>query len=263
MRDDVGEGLGERLIRHVLILMAMRDEARPMIEALQLEPVEDALDAALPMRCYSGWVDGIRVSLGIAGVDARYDVDHIGSEAAGILALETLRYFQPDLLISAGTAGGFAALGADIGTVYLSERMFVFHDRHVPLDGFRQSAVGEYPALDVSAMAETLGLPTGVVSTGSSLQKSERDLQVIQQYRAVAKEMEAAAIAWVAMLYDVPMMAVKSITNLVDEENRSEAEFVKHFECASAALARQLIAVLRYLNGRRIGELAQSGSAGD
>lgn len=256
MSETRSQAVDNQVIRHVLLLMAMRDEAQPIIAELGLEPIADALDAALPMRCFSGQLGELKVSLAIAGIDPRHAVDNIGSEAAGILALEALRFFAPDLLISAGTAGGFSALGAEIGTVYLSERHFVFHDRHVPLDGFRQSAVGEYPALDVSAVANALGLPTGVISTGSSLEKSDRDLHVIHQYRAVAKEMEAAAIAWVAMLYDVPVMAVKSITNLVDEDNRSEAEFLKHFSTASTALTTQLLAVLRFLAGRRIRDLA-------
>ena len=40
--------------------------------------------------------------------------------------------------------------------------------------------------------------------------------------------MEAAAIAWVAMLYKTPIIAIKSITNLLDHDNASEKEFIKN-----------------------------------
>jgi nucleoside phosphorylase len=253
----------DQAIEHVLILMAMRDEATPVIEALNLAPLADALDPRLPMRCYRGILGRLTITLGIAGVDERYDVDNVGSEPAAVLALETIRSYAPDLVISAGTAGGFASRGANIATVYLSQSHFVFHDRHVPLDGFRESAIGGYPALDVSAMAQALAFPTGVISTGSSLEKSDRDLEVLGDNAAVAKEMEAAGIAWVAMLYGVPMLAVKSITNIVDQNNQSETEFVRNFTQASASLTQGLCSVLRYLDGRRIGDLAAVAESAD
>lgn len=40
--------------------------------------------------------------------------------------------FKPDLVISAGTAGGFSELGAGIGDVYISTKC-VFHNRLIPI----------------------------------------------------------------------------------------------------------------------------------
>lgn len=243
-------------LKHVAVVMAMREEAAPVIEALGLREDSDSFNPHLPMRLFCGGYGTLKVSLGIAGVDDRHGVDHIGSEAASLLAYELLRTRSPDLLISAGTAGGFAGHDAEIGTVYLSDRYFVYHDRHVPLAGFRESAVGRYPALDVTGMAAALSLPTGIVSTGSSLEKSGRDVRIIEAHQAVAKEMEAAAVAWVAMLFGVPMMAVKSITNLVDESNQSETEFLKNFDAASRSLRTALLNVLGYLEGKAVADLA-------
>jgi nucleoside phosphorylase len=186
-----------------------------------------------------------------------------GSEPAAVLALET----NSILRARSGDFGGHCRRVCQprghIATVYLSQSHFVFHDRHVPLDGFRESAIGGYPALDVSAMAQALAFPTGVISTGSSLEKSDRDLEVLGDNAAVAKEMEAAGIAWVAMLYGVPMLAVKSITNIVDQNNQSETEFVRNFTQASASLTQGLCSVLRYLDGRRIGDLAAVAESAD
>jgi len=244
------------MIKNVTLLMAMQKEAQPIIDSLELVEVERAIHPQLPMRCYQKQVGSLKLSLIVSGLDDRHQVDNIGSEAATLMAYEAITQLKPDLLISAGTAGGFAKRGAHIGTIYVSEEHFVYHDRHVPLPGFDQSAVGRYPAAKVSRLAKNLHLKSGVISTGSSLEKSEKDVLVIDEHDAVAKEMEAAGIAWVAMLFNVPMMALKSITNLIDQDNKSEAEFVRNLETASKSLHDKFLDLIDYLQEKTIEDLA-------
>lgn len=235
--------------------MAMRDEAQPIIDSLELKENAGAFHLQLPMRCFQKKIGSLNFSLVIAGIDDRYQVDNIGSQAATLMAYESITQLQPDLLISAGTAGGFASRGADIGTIYVSEEHFVYHDRHVPIKGFDDSSIGKYPALKVSRLAKNLHLKTGIISTGSSLEKSDKDILVIDEHNAVAKEMEAAGIAWVAMLFNTPMMALKSITNLVDQDNKSEAEFIKNLEYAAKCLHDKILELVDYLQNKTIEDL--------
>lgn len=244
-------------IRRISLLFAMQEEARPLIDALGLEPAPGLHDRDLPFVTYVGSADSLEVSVTVSGHDNRFEVDNIGPVAATLMSYTTIDHFAPDLVISAGTAGGFAARGAHIGTVYLSDDRFVFHDRVVPLPGFEQSAIGHYPALNVRAMAADLALPFGIVSSGSSLQKEPRDITVIEEFGAVAKEMEAAAAAWVCMLKGTPFVALKSITNLLDGPGTSEEHFVRNLARASDCLQSQLLRVLAYLDGKRIGELSR------
>ncbi len=248
-------GLGSP-INNLIILMAMRDEAQPIIDTLNLQERFDILNPELPMRCFQNRTGSINLSLIISGIDDRHDVDNIGSEAATLMAYEAVTRLSPDLIISAGTAGGFASRGAKIGTIYVSEEHFVYHDRHVPLPGFDQSSVGRYPALKTSRLAKNLHLKSGVISTGSSLQKCDKDIIVIDQHDAVAKEMEAAGIAWVAMLFKTPIMAIKSITNLLDQDNHSEHEFSKNLIFASQCLHDKMIELVDYLQNKTIEDLA-------
>jgi len=242
-------------INHLVVLMAMREEAQPIIDSLSLQENKDAFHLQLPMRCFQNQVGSLQVSLVISGIDDRHQVDNIGSEAATLMAYEAITQLCPDLLISAGTAGGFASRGAQIGTIYVSEEHFVYHDRHVPLPGFDESSVGKYPALKASRLAKNLHLKAGVISTGSSLEKSDKDILVIDAHNAVAKEMEAAGIAWVAMLFKVPMLALKSITNLLDEDNQSEAEFLKNLAYASQCLHDKVLELVDYLQNKTIEDL--------
>lgn len=244
-------------IDNLVLLMAMQDEAQPTIDNLGLVENTTKLNPLLPMRCFQQSVGSINLSIIVSGLDKRYQVDNIGSEAATLMTYEAISQLKPDLIISAGTAGGFATKGAAIGTLYLSEKHFVYHDRHVPLAGFDHSAVGKYPTLPTTRLAKDLNLKSGVISTGSSLEKNDKDITVIEQHDAVAKEMEAAAVAWVAMLMDTPMFALKSITNLVDQDNQSEHEFVKHFNQASQSLTQKILELVDYLQNKTLQDLIE------
>lgn len=241
---------------HTVVLMAMRDEAHAIIEAMQLKPVTLQGASSLPMELYQGQFKGAMLSLLLSGRDPRYDVDYIGTQAATLSAYVAIRDLHADRLISAGTAGGFAHRGAQIGTVYLSDQSFVFHDRCVPLPGFDESAVGRFPSANVRGMARALDLPYGVVSSGSSLEKSERDVAVIKTYQAVAKEMEAAAIAWVAWMHKVPFFALKSITNLLDKEGTSEDQFSENLRYSSNRLCDEFERVIAYSYDKTTSALA-------
>ncbi len=59
-------------------------------------------------------------------------MDNVGTVPAALTAYLALQAFDPDLVISTGTAGGFGAQGAAIGDVFLSTAT-VNHDRRIPI----------------------------------------------------------------------------------------------------------------------------------
>jgi nucleoside phosphorylase len=97
-------------------------------------------------------------------------------------------------------------------------------------------------------IAKTLGLKLGIVTTGNSLDCTEKDLEIIRSYNGVVKDMEAAAIAWIAKQYNIPFLAIKAITDLVDGEKTTEEEFLQNLESASKILSKQTIRVLELLS---------------
>jgi adenosylhomocysteine nucleosidase/5'-methylthioadenosine nucleosidase len=251
-------------IEKIVILMAMQDEASSLIETLNLKESSNILASCLPFRLFANLLTSetnesnqatLQVNLITSGLDHRHQVDNIGCEAATLMAYEAIGKIQPDLVISAGTAGGFTAKQATIGKVYASDEHFVFHDRIVPLPGFQESGIGHFPALPITTMVQDLGLASGVISTGSSLEKNDKDHRVIAEHDVVAKEMEAAAIAWVCMLQKTPVFAIKSITNLVDQENQSETEFLANFDYSVKRLTEQMLSIIDYLCGKKLSDL--------
>jgi len=224
----------------------MEDEAKPIIQSLNLSHRGYLLDP-LPMQYYEGVIQGIKIDLVTSGKCSDHDVDHIGPQAAVLNTATTIGQLKPDLIINAGTAGGFIKAGGKIGDVYLSYPIVCFHDRRIPLPGFDAYGIGSYQCIDTREIAKHLGLKTGVISTGSSLDFTNKDLGLMDSYGAVVKEMEAAAIGWIANLYNTPFFAIKAITDLVDSNTPTEEEFLKNLKSASEALGRETIRVLEYI----------------
>ena len=245
----------ENVINHVCLIMAMEGEAMPLLARLGLDE-KIQFHARIPAYYYQKRFATMTTSVVLIGKDERFEVDWVGTELATLtthLALDALR---PDLVIATGTAGGFTRYGSDIGSICLSDGPFMYHDHHVPLMGFDQSAIGDYPSVDVSGIAKSFGWQLGTISTGSSLRKTNEDIAVLNQRKAIAKDMESTAVAGVCMLHNTPCFALRSITNLVDEDNNSEDEFSHNFSTAVASLSSALLSVLDYLEDKSIEDLA-------
>jgi 5'-methylthioadenosine nucleosidase len=236
-----------RPIKKIAIIVAMREEALPMIEKLKLTQCHPYCAPELGLQVYRGKIQGHKFHLVINGRDSRYDVAKIGTDAATLCAYETLRVLKPDTIISAGTAGGYAEKGANIGDIYLSSGPFVFHDRRVPLEGYDHYAIGNYPCLEAPAMANALQLKLGTISTGNSLSISEEDQAMIQKNGAVAKEMEVASIANIAQHFGARVIAVKAITNLAGVKADASQQFQENFSIATKQLAETLPKILKFM----------------
>jgi len=216
----------------VLFVVAMEAEAAPVRAALGLDGDGVALHASFPARLWTG--EGVAVATN--GVDARHGVDAIASQPAVTTTLHAIEALSPSLVISAGTAGGFQARGAAIGTVYLADRC-VFHDRRIAIDGFDRYGVGDYPVRDLSAVATDLGFATGTVSTGNALDAPDHDVAAMAATDTVAKDMEAAAVAWTCEHTGTPFGALKVITVLVDHHTETAEQFLANLHMATDRLA--------------------------
>lgn len=206
--------------KRVALLFAMEAEARPVIQSLKLVRQPSFGDPRLPFEHYSGFFkDSFELLLSLNGKDSRFGVDQIGTEPATLNSYVTFSQFKPDLCINAGTAGGFTHRNAIIGDVYLSIESVRFHDHRIPIPGFDRYGIGDFPVMSLPGMAETLGLKTGVISTGNSLDCTPADSALLERNNASVKEMEAAAIAGMAHLLKIPFMGLKAITDLVDSSH--------------------------------------------
>lgn len=225
------------------IQFAMRGEAEPFLRRGAFGPV--SLESPYGFRFYRRGA----VLVGVAGEHPRFKVDAIGSVPAALLAHALIEGFQPERLINAGTAGGFLSAGAQIGDVYLGAEAAVFHNRRIPLPGFEAMGHGHFPVECDRALAASLGLKVGTVSTGDSLDCSPEDTRRLAALGASVKEMEAAAIAYVCEHHRVPLVLLKAITDFVDHETPTGTQFAQNYARAVDTLATKLEALVAALEG--------------
>ena len=135
-------------MKKIGIVMAMQAEAKPVIASLGLKRRHSGLnpESRLPFQIYLGEIDKKDVCLVVNGQCKQHQIDLIGSQPAVLSANHLAQYFKPDIIMSAGTAGGLKKHGAEIGDVYLSDGPICFHDRRIQIDGFRDYGVGRYPS---------------------------------------------------------------------------------------------------------------------
>ncbi|HEV8296967.1 MAG TPA: hypothetical protein VGQ20_06720 [Acidimicrobiales bacterium] len=242
-------------MRRIAVVMAMRAEAAPLLAALRAEPVaKPDIAAGLPSAWYEAHRGDVLVTVAINGVDPRHGVDAIGSQPAALNTWVTLTNRPSDLVISAGTAGGWASRGSKIGDVYVSKDRVVYHDRRIALPGFDAYGIGSFPTVDASSLAAELGLKEAIVTTGNSLDESEDDRRMIAATGAAVKDMEAAAVADVAEHLGVPMLAVKAITDLVDLPVDTVEQFTRNLRLATARLCDATLAVLDWCERREVSD---------
>ena len=242
-------------IKRVAILFAMHQEASPIAERLGLDAQRPLVDG-LPAMTRRGTVGGVEVVHCVNGTDPVHGVDRIGTEAATLTTWLLLETERPDLLVNAGTCGGFVARGGEIGRTYVGGDAFLYHDRRVPLPGFDAQSVGRIPALPFPGVERLLGIDSGPVSTGSSLTQTEEEMAFFEREGVVAKDMEAAAVAVVARDRGVPLLALKAVTDLVDAPEPSHVAFLRNLASTTERLTDHLEALLRHLGeGRTLEDL--------
>lgn len=242
----------------------MEAEAQPFIDHLQLEnKTSDVFPSNVPFHAFMGtYNETHNVTVITSGKDAVYGtgVDNCGTVPAALcvyLALQQLRRTnQADLLINAGTCGGFRRKGADIGDVFLTTAV-AHHDRRIPIPPFVPYGIGrlESKLTKLPTLADAHQYKMGICSTGNSLDKTEEDDQHMLSNDASVKDMEAAAIAWACELHQVPFLGVKVVTDIVDGERATAEEFLEHLHTASRSLQDALPKVLEYICGKEHHEL--------
>ena len=261
------------IIKTIAVLVAMEAEAKPLVSLLGLKPCPKShRHAPLPSVVRSGVLfdamipsreNGIappttkrcEVVVATCGADSTHGVDSVGTVNAALCAYEILKTHEPDVLINAGTAGGFREKGAAIGDVFLVDEV-KYHDRRIPIPTFTKYGVGAIRTAETPNMRKTLkDLKRGVCSTGNSLDATEVDREMMSRNDASVKEMEAAAVAKVCEMFDVPFVCVKAITDIVDGPHAAEKEFLENLAMAGKRLQETVPKVLEFMRGKTVADL--------
>lgn len=242
-------------VKTIAVIIAMKAEAAPLVEHLGLKKAEPSpFPGPIPAEVFSGAVGDATVHVCCNGEAKGFGVDSVGTVPAALTAYQICEHLKPDLLINAGTAGGFKAMGGAIGDVYLATA-FKNHDRRIPIPGFDAYGVGHADAAPCPALRLATGFKPGVVSTGNSLDAPDVDVESLKKNEASVKEMEAAGIAHVCAMFDVPLLAVKAITDIVDGDKPTQDEFLENLGAAAKALQGAVPKVIEFVAGKELDAL--------
>jgi 5'-methylthioadenosine nucleosidase len=80
----------------------------------------------------------------------------VGTVAAAVNTHIGLSRIHPDILINAGTAGGFRRKGAEIGDVFITTNIR-HHDRRIPIPGFEEFSRGHYSSTTTPNLISVCG----------------------------------------------------------------------------------------------------------
>ena len=233
----------------------MEAEAQPSVDKLGLKRDESlGLAPHCPAVGFSGTVvaesgASLEVVLVCNGKCKEFGVDNVGTVPAALTAFAAINAVKPDLVINAGTCGGFKAVGGAIGDVYVSTSV-ANHDRRIQLPGFTEYGVGKYGCHPAPAVKSAVGGKDGVVSTGNSLDWNEDDMRLMKANGATCKEMEAAAIGWACSLSGTPFFCLKAVTDIVDGDRPTHEEFLENLGRAAQALQGAMVAAVGAIAGR-------------
>ncbi|KAK6143421.1 hypothetical protein DH2020_023769 [Rehmannia glutinosa] len=214
----------ERRISNILFIIAMQTEAAPLVNKFQLaEEPNSVFPEGVPWLRYYGKYKDLNVNIVCPGKDTSLGVDCVGTVSASLLTYASIQALRPDLIINAGTCGGFKEKGASIGDVFLASDV-AFHDRRIPIPVFDLYGVGTRQAFFTPNLAKELNL-------------------------------KGAAIAYVADLLKVPAIFLKAVTDIVDGDKPTAEEFLENLAAVAAALDQAATRVVDFVNGKRYSEL--------
>jgi len=245
-------------IKNVIIAIAMEEEAQPFVSFLGLEIDNTFFPPEAPFKAYRGNYNTCKVTVVMNGHDEVYGtgVNNVGTVPAGLAVFLALQKSEgeADLVINAGTCGGFSAKGAEIGDVFLTTAV-ANHDRRIPIPGYDSYGIGKIDSVNAKSLAESINAKMGICTTGNSLDAHDLDKELMKDNDASVKDMEAAAIAWSCALHKTPYLGVKVVTDIVDGDKPTQEEFMENLSSAAKSLQEALTEVIEYVCDKRHDEL--------
>lgn len=199
-------------------------------------------------------ISGIRFVRGtLEGKDVVTAVCGIGKVFAALCAQTMILHYQPQCIINTGVAGTLTD-ALTIGSIAVSSAV-VQHDMDTSPLGDPVGLISginkvELPADrlltgQLSACAKVMGIKTatGVIASGDQFVASvERKAFIVEHFKAIACEMEGAAVGQVCYVNKVPFCVLRAISDSADGSSHMDyPTFVQMAAEQSVALMRRFM----------------------
>jgi len=159
----------------------------------------------------------------------------VGQKAAGRATLESIKFYQPKWVLSAGFAGG------------LNESL---RRGHIVMADVAVNSAGEKISIDLrldrESLAATKGLHVGrLLSVDAIIREPGERRQLAEKHAAIACDMETFAVAAACQKQGVPFLAIRIISDGVDDELPPEIEHLLKQKSLAGKLGAAAGAVLK------------------
>ena len=165
----------------------------------------------------------------------------VGQKSAARATAETIKFYKPDWVISAGFAGG------------LDEKLRRGHilmaDEVINASG---DSISIRLPLDRSSLAGSKGLHIGRLLTVDSIIREPADRHALaSQHNALACDMECFAVARVCRDQNIPFLAIRIISDAVDDALPPEIEHLLKQKSLAAQLGAAAGAIFKRLGAAK------------
>lgn len=224
-------------MKNVGILCASDTELAPFLKAMKIDRIVEKT----MLRFYEGTVGSLSITAAYSGVC------RVNAAIAAELLIET---FGVDAVVNAGTAGGMDPKIKLFDTV-IAERS-VYHDVAKDiLTEFHPWMPSVYFSSDKELLsaarsyAEMVETPIffGTIATGERFVENKHRERICRTFHPLAVDMETAGAAHACYVNGIPFLAVRSITDTV-EDSGAEA-FERNCERASEIASDVVVGLLQ------------------
>jgi len=222
------------------IIAAMNVE----MESLRSHMENTETDVISGIKFVRGSLEGKEVVTAVCG---------IGKVFAAMCAQAMIMHYTPECIINTGVAGTLTDK-LDIGAIAVSSAV-VQHDMDTSALGDPVGLISGINKIELpsdrlisgrlSACAKVMGIKTetGVIASGDQfVASSERKAFIVERFKAIACEMEGAAIGQVCYANKVPFCVLRAISDSADGSSHMDyPTFVKMAAEQSVALMRRFL----------------------
>ena len=274
MAETKKESQNDKKITTIALLIAMIDEAQPLIQKLGLKESKKQSQELTPFTVYENQDASAKIYLVVNGKCTEHKCDRIGTQWATLSTYLSIHKLNPDIIINAGTCGGVVpkycfddAQDGDtneqkekdveqinIADVFIGD-MVIYSDRRVPLPQWAKWAPGEYKLFGTKYLSEKIEkLKIGkCLSSSNAFDYTKEDQVVFKKYGVVCKDMECAAIAEMCKQFGTKLIALKGVTDLV--QHHDEKHFLENLKMTVGAVADVTQLVVKEIMGKKISDI--------
>jgi len=186
----------------------------------------------------------------------------IGKVNAAIVSTHMIERFRPSLVVNTGCGGAYSGSGLCVGDLAVATVEIYGDEGVLTVDGWHTLEIIGIPSVErkgnrysnefplsmeqsakVFQFASSLCLPVKrgkfvTISTcsGTSLRGDELE----KRFGGICENMEGAAVAHAALLYDTPFLEVRGISNMVEDRDISKWDIPRSVEMVQRFLFRCL-----------------------